>query len=31
MIRPTSSPTEADAVWQLMGGMVWEPRVVSSE
>jgi DNA-binding MarR family transcriptional regulator len=31
MIRPTNSPTEADAVWQLMVGMVWETRGVRGE
>ncbi|KLD62310.1 MarR family winged helix-turn-helix transcriptional regulator [Dyella japonica] len=31
MIRPANSPTEADAVWQLMVGMVWETRGVRGE
>lgn len=31
MIRPTNSPTEAGAVWQLMVGMVWETRGVRGE
>jgi DNA-binding MarR family transcriptional regulator len=31
MIRPTNSPTEADAVWQLMVGMVWETRGARGE
>ena len=31
MIRPTNSPAEADAVWQLMVGMVWETRGARGE
>lgn len=31
MIRPANSRTEADAVWQLMVGMVWETRGVRGE